>query len=179
MALDATVAGASADSYLTVAAADLLAADDLGPEAERWTAPSTTVLEREQALKRATREIDAYVPTGYPPYATTQALVFPRSIDVVSGAPVIPSALKRAAYHQAAFVLLNAGTIDRASQRHARNLSQHSETGTSGTQGEDASSVMSPRALHHLAGVGLVSRSRIAGTVHSARVASGFPGAGA
>lgn len=177
MTLDATVAGASADSYLTVAAADALAGADMGPEADRWLAETTTVSDREKALKRATREIDGYVRTGWAKHAGTQALRFPRSIDESSaGVAFIPAAMLAATYHQAAYVFANAAVIDRASARHARNLSSASEPEMSGTQADDPSAVMSPRALHHLAGFRIAGAAK-AGSVRSLRLSSGFPGA--
>ena len=59
MAIDATIAGASANSYLTVAAADALAASELGRDMKAWTAATTD--EKEAALVRATEEVDAEV----------------------------------------------------------------------------------------------------------------------
>lgn len=177
MALDATVGGTSADSYLTVADADALAADDLGPEAELWRAATTTVEQRERALKRAARDIDGWVRTGYPRHSATQALRFPRSVDEASGLPLIPRDVRLAAYHQAAYVLSNASTIDRASTRHARNQSQASETSYQYAQPRTdlGESVMSPRALHFLSAFQRAGRST-AGTLQSSRIASGFPG---
>ena len=76
MTLDATPAGEDADSYLTLADADALAGADLGPEATTWITADVGL--KEAALRRAAREIDAYVATGWPPFDGDQALVFPR-----------------------------------------------------------------------------------------------------
>ncbi|MEA2676399.1 MAG: putative DnaT-like ssDNA binding protein [Chloroflexota bacterium] len=127
MTLDTTVAGASAKSYLSVADADALAADDLGPEAESWLAAVTDA--KEKALKRATREIDAYLRSGWTPYVATQALLFPRAVDYAGtpAAPVIPTSVKRACYEQATFVLRNASVLDNAQTRKARDVQSASE----------------------------------------------------
>jgi hypothetical protein len=176
MTLDATVAGAAADSYLTIAAADALAGSDMGPEADRWLAATTTVFDREKALKRATREIDGFVRTGWPRYSGTQARVFPRSIDQTSsGVAYIPPAILQATYHQAAYILANAAVIDRASARHARDLSSSSEPDTSGTVSGDGMHVMSPRALHFLSSFATAGSAK-SGTIRSLRMSSGFPG---
>src|SRR4051794_17191794 len=79
MALDPTVAGASSDSYLSVAAADAMAAADLGPEAEAWVRGSAP--QKEAALRRATRELDSYLGSRWMRYDTAQARLFPRSVD--------------------------------------------------------------------------------------------------
>jgi len=152
MALDATVAGASADAYLTVADADAIAAADMGSEAERWLSSSTTVTQREIALKRATREIDD-LPHSGTAYSTTQALVYPLSDDLdVNGDPIIVKRVRHATYYQAAFVLSNAAVIDRANARRARDVSQASEPDMSYTLGEGGRSIYSPRALQSLEG---------------------------
>lgn len=174
MTLDATVAGPTADSYLTLAAADAHAEDDMGPEADLWRKPTSTVKDRERALKRATREIDGYVRTGWPRHSGDQALRFPRSIDVASGVAFIPRGVQLATYHQAAYVLANAAVIDRASARHARNLSSASEPDLSGTQADDPGSAMSPRALHFLAGFRIAAAAK-SGTIRSLRMAGGMP----
>lgn len=177
MTLVATVAGDTSDSYLTVSAADARAADDMGPEADRWLAAITTITDRERALKRATREVDAYVRTGHPRHSATQALRFPRSIDeTAAGVAYIPTTILAATYHQAAYVLANAAVIDRAGARHARSLASSSEPNLSGTEADDPSAAMSPRALHFLSGYLIASPAR-SGTIGSLRMSGGFPGA--
>lgn len=134
MPLDATLAGAAANSYLTVAEADALARDDLGTTAERWLAAA--VPDREKALIRATREIDLFVAdTGGARYSATQALLFPRAVDV-AGTPALPflhRSIRAAAYSQAAYVLENAKKIDQAATRRARQLLNFSDDDVSGT----------------------------------------------
>jgi hypothetical protein len=152
VALDATVAGASADSYLSIEDADALAADDLGPEAEKWRAAATTVADRERALKRATRDIDDHIVPFSTPYSTTQRLFVPRAVDLdLDDVAIIPASVQRATYLQAIFVLSNAAVIDRANARQARNVSSGSEPNVSYTTDDDFS-VMSKRAVAALAG---------------------------
>ena len=86
MTLDATVGGTSADSYLDVATADGLAAADIGRAATAWAAASTD--SKERSLKRATREIDAYLrSSGIARYSASQSLLYPRAVDVANGTP--------------------------------------------------------------------------------------------
>lgn len=137
MALDATVAGSDANSYLTVAAADALAASDLGGNAKEWAA--ATVEDKEAALIRATDEIDAAVVRTVP-YSTTQALLFPRLTDVDSlgGLPELPTRLQKATYLQASFLVKNADLLDQAASRRARGLVNFSNP--DGTSGQVATS---------------------------------------
>lgn len=137
MAIDATVAGASANSYLTVAEADALAASDLGPQAERWVAAATTVDLKERALRRATREIDAFL-ADHPVarYSLTQTLRFPRSTDITGdpATPFLPRTLKDATYEQAAYLVSNAKLLDEAASRRAHGLFSYSNPdGTGGS----------------------------------------------
>jgi hypothetical protein len=175
MTLDAEVASATADSYLTVAAADALAAADVGPETTAWAAATTD--EKERALKRATREIDAYLTTRWPPYdRTTQALserVFPRAIDYTGSpaVPYIPRNIKLATYEQATYVHANNATIDRGAARRASGRSSASEPNTSYTEAPDAAAaVMSPAALHYLAAFAVSASSR---AVRTTRMGTG------
>lgn len=171
MALDATPGGALSDSYLSVAAADALAGNDVGPEVVRWIA--ATNAEKEAALRRATRDLDAYLRTGWRRYSTAQALLFPRSIDVTGGGPFIPRALELATYEQATYVLMNAGVMDRAATRRARELQTVAEPNTSYTrpQDDDPMSHLSPAALHYLEGFRHVGSRR---GVQSVRMSSGY-----
>lgn len=92
MALDATVGGANADSYLSVAAADLLASADVGRAATTWAALTTTTDLKERALKRATREIDAFLRTsGAARFAATQLRLYPRAVDAASSLWIVSS----------------------------------------------------------------------------------------
>ena len=138
MALDATVGGASANSYITVADADAFAATDLGRNVKAWNDAHPE--EKEAALIRATEEIDFAVGTVGSSYSSTQARLFPRSsdIDLSTNLPRIPVRLKKATYLQAAFLLRNANIIDDASSRRARGLSSFANPdGTSGTVSTD------------------------------------------
>lgn len=133
MALDATLAGPSANSYLTVAAADAFAESDLGRNREAWAA--ATVEDREAALIRATREIDVAVGRVDSPYDPYQALLFPRYTDLAYGTEtvILPGRLGWATYAQAAFILRNANVLDDAASFRARGLSNFSNPdGTSG-----------------------------------------------
>lgn len=176
MALDATPGGAAADSYLTVAGADALSVDDLGPEVDAWTAATTAT--KEKALKRATREIDAYLRSGWARYSSTQALRFPRARDVdAAGDPFIPVDLQRATYQQAIYVNRNATVLAAANRRRARNVTNASEPDVSYTQGdpEEPIASMSAMAIHYLTGYATAPKTARA-TVRSARVSSGFVG---
>lgn len=154
MALVATVAGATSNSYLTVADADALAVADLGRFAAGWL--KATIEDRERALMRATAEIDAFV--GYaPPFTSGQALAFPRPVDVDdAGSPVLPSRLKRACYLQAAFLVENADTLDDAATRRARGLSSYSNPDGTGGQIADPASYgrLHPAAEAIVQGIG-------------------------
>lgn len=139
MPLDATLAGASANSYLTVAAADVHALDDLGRNRTAWLA--ATVEDREAALIRATEEIDATVGRVDSYAVVGQRLLFPRSWDVVTGTttPKLPDRLAKAVYLQASYLIANANLLDDAAARRARGLSNFSNPdGTSGQLSSDS-----------------------------------------
>ncbi len=138
MPLDATVGTASANSYLSVAAADLLAQSDLGRAPKDWLAATDD--EKEAALTRATEEIDAHLSRVAYAYAPTQALLFPRAEDVVSSAAVIPLRIQRATYRQAVYLIRNASLIDDAASRRARGMLNFSNPdGTGGQVSTDGS----------------------------------------
>lgn len=171
MALDATVAGADADSYLSVADADALAAADLGPEVDQWLAAEEA--DKERALKRATRELDSYVRTGWRQYASTQALTFPRLIDVDADGPFLPRDIRLATYEQATYVLANAKVLDRANTRRARDMQSASEPNLSYSRPteDDAMGALSEAALAYLVDYGSQGTKR---SVRSVRMASGY-----
>ena len=150
MAIDSTVAGAAADSYLSVADADALAADDYGPEREWWK--DAGLEQKELALKRATDELDDAIRSGWTRYSLTQSLLFPRSIDVRATVAFIPDRLRRATYYQAAFLLRGARVIAAADMRRARGLQSASEPNMSYTEGDAAAPVLSSRTLQAIAG---------------------------
>lgn len=130
MALDATVAGASANSYLTIDAADAHNDDRNGPQAERWAAASTET--KENALIEGAILIDSVVRASVP-YSLAQALAFPRASDVdANDDPVLPPRLLLAAYEQAAYLVANAKLLDAAASRRARQMFSFDEDGISG-----------------------------------------------
>lgn len=175
MAIVATPADPDADSYLTVAAADSLAGDDLGPEADTWRRAELAL--KEQALRRATREVDSYVATGWPPFDGDQALVFPRAdIDVdAAGDAFIPRKVVLATYQQAIYVLKNRDVLAAMNAHRARQ----GETDPDSSYGVDPAngpSIISPMALHYLAGFRTAPRAGKGGGIGSVRVSSGFQG---
>lgn len=176
MSIDTTPAGVDSDSYIDVAAADALAAADLGPESDRWTAGNDD--EKEAALRRATREIDGYLGTGWPAFdaATPQALLFPRSIDADDdGEPLIPRAIERACYQQAIYVLKNAAVLAAANVHRAR--ADGSDPGQAYAVDPYAGpAIISPMALHYLSGFRVAPKPGKAGGLRSLRVSVGFPG---
>lgn len=172
MALDATVGGAAAESYLSVADADALAADDYGPEREWWL--DQGLEEKELALKRATDEIDDWVRSGWARYATAQALAFPRLIDVADYpvAPFLPERLRRATYYQAAFLVRNARVLAAADTRRARGLQSASEPNMSYTPASEPET-LSRRAQRSLEGYRKAGGSK---GVRTVRMGSGYLG---
>lgn len=160
MALDATVAGVSANSYLTVAAADALAAERIGPDYEKWIAAD--VEEQEKALISATESIDAWRDWHAVPYAALQALVFPRVTDLVADAPTLPARIKLATFEQAVYLMANAKMIADSGARRARGLISFSEGDGSGTQAVDPTwGLMAPKAVHHISAVPTLRRSSL------------------
>jgi hypothetical protein len=135
MPLDVTVGGAAADSYASIADADGFAASDLGRFAKAWN--EATVEQKEAALRRATREVDAYVGVTAEQafFYGVQALAFPRSSDfTLIGAPMIPSRVKRATYLQAAYLVAVADQIDEAAARRSKGFSSYSNPDGTGGQ---------------------------------------------
>lgn len=146
MALDATVGGAAANSYLTVAAADLLNGDRLGSYAARWTAADAPT--KEKALIQATADIDAFVHPAER-WSDGQLLAFPRAIDVDDAlAPFIPMRVQVATFEQALYLLVNIDQLERAATRRARGLYTFDEDeGPSGTLALDSQlGLLAPRA---------------------------------
>lgn len=130
MALDATVAGSAANSYLTAVEADAFAVADLGSNAKAWL--EATDEDKDAALIRATDEIDSTI-VRTTPYDSDQALLFPRFSDVNGSTPYLPTRLKKATYLQASFLVKNASLLDDAASRRARGLVNFSNPdGTSG-----------------------------------------------
>jgi hypothetical protein len=170
MPLDSTVAGAAAEAYLSVAEADALAADDFGPERESWL--DAGLEDKELVLKRATDEIDDELRSGWLRYASGQALLFPRAIDVASALPVIPERIRRATYFQAAFLLRNATVLAAADTRRARGAQSVSEPNMSYTQPVDGTpAVISSRVLHVIEGFRRAGGAR---GIQAVRMSSGY-----
>lgn len=137
--LDATVAGAAANSYVTVAEGDGFAAATLGAEARAWEA--ATVEEKEQALTSATTSVDTFQRSrsGYAvPYVSDQALLFPRDIDLsVALAPLILGTVKRATFVQAAWLLKNHELLAQAASHVAAGVFSQSDDDGSWTAAAD------------------------------------------
>lgn len=150
MALVADVAGATSNSYLSVADADAIAqAEALGSNVKRWR--EATLDTKEAALIRATSEIDDFVGFSNPYDPTTpQRLLFPRAgdVDPVTSAAIIPRSLQRATFLQAAYLLANADEIDESMARRARGLTNFSNPdGTGGSLSDtETYGVMHPAA---------------------------------
>lgn len=186
MALDSTVAGASADSYLSVADADAMAAGDLAadPEVALWVHASTTTAQKEQALRQATIHVEDAVESGWTAFApaaqASSGLTFPRSIDhTLSGStqvPFIPRGVRRATYLQAKYLLKNARELAMARTRQAQDLGSASEEGHAYTRSADAgASELTPAASACLAPFVRTEAPRGLGSV---RMDTRIPGAG-
>lgn len=178
MALDATVAGASANSYLTVAAADALAAADLGRNATGWLAATQPV--KEAALQRATREIDAFFPTTgmWLRYSYTQALLFPRPMDASGSplAPYVPAGVLQACFKQAAYLVANANTIDDAAARRARGLFSFSDSEGGGSVALDPTfGLLAPEAVGYLQPLRAGGRGTLTSVPISSRTGADYP----
>lgn len=116
MALDATIGGASADSFVSVADADTYIDTRLNVTA--WTGAATA--DKERALKSATRELNLLAYQGVR-YTTTQALAWPRDgcpnpdasggEDAFYDEDVIPERIEIATT-ELALQYLKAGTTD-------------------------------------------------------------------
>lgn len=136
MAIDATVAGADANSYLDVAAASAYNGDRNGRQATAWNSSSTD--DKENALIEATLLIDAIARASVP-YSAAQALAFPRAVDVDADlVPYLPERLRIATYEQAAYLIANQKLLDDAASRRARQLFTFDEDGISGSISADA-----------------------------------------
>ena len=167
MALDTTVAGATADAYITAAEADVFAANRLGRFAVRWLlagAGALTVDQKENAILQATVDVDAHIRSTIP-YSATQRLAFPRVTDY-TGTPAVPfldRLVKEATYEQAAFLAVNADLLDDAATRRARGMYSFDEDGgPSGTLAIDSSlGRFSPRASMLLRDIGATGHATV------------------
>ena len=170
MVLDATVGGPAANSYLDVAAADLLNAERRGSFAATWAAADTPT--KEKALIQATADIDANV-SAVPAWDADQLLLFPREIDVDDDdLPYLPARVKLATYEQAIYLVANITLLEDAARRRARGMfSFDEEGGPSGSIVLDGRvGLLAPRAEQLLGSI--VATSGSAGYVGSIRVKS-------
>lgn len=173
--IDATVAGAAANAYLTLAEADAYADGDLGRNAAAWVAADDD--EKARAIIRATDDIRAYQTVVGDPYTIAQALLYPRAIDVVAITlvPYVHANVKRATYEQAKYVLQNADVMDEAGTRRARALISFSDDDGSGSMVaiDPSFGLFSPRMISYLAAVPSASAGRR--TLTSVPYTSSFP----
>lgn len=175
MTLIVTPGAADADSYLSVAAADALRDQDIGPEADAWR--KTDATDKEAILRRATREVDAHVATGWAPYDEDQALLFPRELMDVDGdgEPFIPRKIVLATYQQAIYIAKNKDIL--ASMNAHRSSGGNTDPDAAYSVDPDAGpSIISPMAMHYMAGYRIAPKAGKRGSVGSARVSSGFRG---
>lgn len=152
---DATAAGESATSFVSVAEATSFFDDDLSPPGWDWNAPTLSLKQKQQALMGATRDLQTLRYKGYP--AThSQRLAFPRC-GQREPLPQIPTEVKQAVCLQARFRLMNLSTggRSRAQQLQAQGVrafqvGDHSEEFAPGGGGL-AEAVLCPdaRALLH------------------------------
>lgn len=95
MAIDATVGGASADSFISVADADTYHSDDQVHTDTAWSALTTA--QKEAGLKMATRVIDGMTFIGIR-VGTAQALSWPREFAQFDGvyieSTIVPERIK-------------------------------------------------------------------------------------
>lgn len=113
MAFDATVGGASANSYLTVDEADAVLEGRLHTDA--WDAATTA--QKEAALRMATRILDSRVCWLGTVAASTQALVWPRTglllrTGAATAADAIPTAVQEATAELALMLLSSDVTVE-------------------------------------------------------------------
>lgn len=171
MTLIATPAGATSDSYLTVADADAFAGADLGPESVAWL-DADDVDTKERALKRATREIDMYLEPAWDRYSDTQALQFPRSVDATGATPYIPASVRVATYQQAIYLLKNHRVLA------AANVRRYRADGTDEGDGFGADPDAGPSVISPIARLALARFRKVAGAtrggLRSSRILGGL-----
>lgn len=159
MVLDATVAGANANSYLTVGEADALAAED-PVHGDAWL--MAPLDRREQHLVAATGYVDAYKKSAGERWLSGQALLFPRKVDA-TGSPLVPFLhrdVKRATYEQAVYLLANAHLIAQAANHRAQGLLSVSQGDGSWTRSMSPSDgLYAPMMREFLDRIGSASRS--------------------
>lgn len=145
MALDTTVGGPSAESYVSVTDADAYLSGRFGTAA--WTALSTA--QKETALRQATRTLDVERYRGWP-VTSTQALRFPRYRPEMGESPVmtLPRVLVEACCEEALWVAQHADTggLSPRQQMQAEGVSSFSVGDLSETYGGTHGGGLSPRA---------------------------------
>ncbi len=171
MPLVATIAGTTANSYLTVAAADEIANTvDTGRHPGTWMA--TPLDAKERALMTATSYIDGWKRWTSTTYAVGQALVFPRLLDVRDSLPYLHPNVRRACYEQAVYLLANGDVLDDAATRHARGMQSFQDDDGSGSLPNNRTkNLIAPEAemfLRAVSGIRVVARTLISVPVRSA-----------
>ena len=166
MTIVATPGASTANSYVTIAAADAFAETDHGPDVDRWR--NATAMLKEAALKRATRELDALLrTTAYAAFdPTAQAvsnLYFPRSVDYDdASSPVIHYGIQRATYAQAKYIVSESRAIAAANAHRKRQAGSESEAAP-----YDGPPIISDEARHYAA-------PWLPGGIRSVRVSSSY-----
>lgn len=158
MTLDATVAGDTANSYLEADEADAFAATD-AVNGEAWLAAEDEAKDR--ALMAATNDVDLFKRSVATRYSATQALLFPRDVDIDSSDdPIILADIRRATYEQGVYLVRNAKLIADAAARRARALYSFSDDDGSATQALSPTfGLYSPKMIEYLDRVGAVGRA--------------------
>ena len=147
--VDATVGGAAANSYLSVADAGTLLNNRLGIDA--WTAASTD--DKGRALIMATMEIDSLPLSGFK-MSSTQALMFPRTTQV-EATDQIPVQIQRACAAQALWALQHSATGGRSERQQliAEGVTQYTIGSLSeNLRGAGAAANLCGEAQRHLRG---------------------------
>ena len=131
MALDATVGGASSNSYVTLAEAEANFAERLRGEA--WSGASEA--DKEKALLTASRHLERcrYWDGGGPAFADPrQALTFPRKRDTdAAGDYIIPTRVKQAQCEEALALLSRGAEQERRRALQAAGVTSFSVAGLS------------------------------------------------
>lgn len=157
--LDATVAGATADSYLSVVEADAYAAND-PVTGDAWLA--ATLGEKERLLVAATADVDLFKKSVGVRYSSGQALLYPRAIDFL-GDPMVPflhPAVKRATYEQATYLRGNARLIADSASRRAQGLLNAGDGDGSWTAAMSPTyGLYAPKMVERLESIGAAGRA--------------------
>lgn len=142
MAINATVGSSTANSYMTIEAADAYFSARLGSDA--WHGASAE--EKSAALQQATSNLDDFSYVGYR-NSPTQALNFPRAYpynddpEKQSSTIAIPTAIRKACCEEALYLLQNRGNAGGMSERQllqAEGVRSFSTLGLSESYGSSA-----------------------------------------